>query len=127
MGKRKTVQRDAIRRVFEEENRPLTPNELLELVQVVVPSLGIATVYRAIKDFLAEEWLVAVSVAGTTRYERANKGHHHHFHCGECNKTFDIEGCVGDLQSLVPEAFTVLSHELTIIGMCHTCNGATAS
>ena len=128
MGKRTTKQREAIRKVFEDERRPLGTAEVLELVEKDVPSIGIATIYRAVKDLLAEEWLVAVSIAGNTRYELANIGHHHHFHCNECDKTFDLEGCVGDLSKLVPEAFKILSHEITIMGMCQSCNtGAISS
>ena len=81
MGKRTTKQREAIRKVFVNEGRPLSPSEVHEIVQREVSSLGIATVYRAVKDLVGEEWLVPISIAGTTRYERADLGHHHHFHC----------------------------------------------
>ena len=123
MKKRNTKQRQVIRKVIETEARPLTVGEVLELSQIDLPSLGQATVYRALKDLVTEGWLEAISVAGTSRYERADQGHHHHFHCHSCDKTFDIPGCIGDLKSLVPEAFKILAHELTIFGMCRTCNG----
>ena len=123
MAKRNTKQRQVIRDVIEAEGRPLSVSEVLSLCQLELPSLGQATVYRALKDLVAEGWLESISVAGTTRYERSELGHHHHFHCQSCDKTFDIQGCVGDLKSLVPEAFKILTHELTIFGMCRTCNG----
>jgi len=127
VGKRKTKQRDAIRAAFMAAERPLTSAEAHVLVQAEIPSLGIATIYRAIKDLLEEGWLVSMSIAGTTRYELADLGHHHHFHCNQCDKTFDIEGCVEDLASLVPKAFKILKHELTFIGMCQSCNGEMTS
>ena len=46
---RDTRQRSAIRRVFTSVERPLTPDEVLEHGQRIVPSLGLATVYRNVK------------------------------------------------------------------------------
>ena len=124
--KRSTKQREAIRSVFAEAGRPLTVVEAHELVLVKVPSLGIATVYRAVKDLLDQEWLTSIEVGGATRYELANLGHHHHFHCDACDRTFDIPGCVGDLQKLVPDSFRLVSHQLTLVGECETCLTGTA-
>lgn len=124
--KRNTKQREAIREVFLREMRPLSPTEVLSLVQEDVSTIGIATIYRALKKLVDGGWLVPLTVGGSTRYERSEMGHHHHFHCEECDRTFDIKGCVGDLSKMVPEAFKILSHELTIIGMCRSCNGAPA-
>ena len=122
MTERKTRQRDAIRAVFETEARPLGPSEVLAISKNTLPSLGQATVYRAIKKLVAEGWLIPVVVAGNTRYERAELAHHHHFHCQSCDKTFDIPGCVENLSKLVPEAWKILTHELTFFGMCQSCN-----
>lgn len=127
MAKRNTKQRNAIRSAFIEAGRPLTSGEIHELVLSELPSVGIATIYRALKDLVQEEWLTSMTIGGSTRYELANLGHHHHFHCNQCDKTFDIKGCVGDLTSLVPNAFKILKHELTLIGMCQACNGEMAS
>jgi Fur family ferric uptake transcriptional regulator len=66
---------------------------------------------------------VTVVVAGGTRYELAEIGHHHHFHCQDCDKTYDIEGCAGDLSRLVPLGFVVAGHELTLSGTCRACAG----
>ena len=41
---RKTPQREAIREAIEAADRPLSPQEILELAQRAVPQLGIATV-----------------------------------------------------------------------------------
>ena len=122
MGTRKTKQKEVIAKVFEEEARPLTPAEVLACAQDDLPNLGQATVYRAIKRLVEKGWLVPIQVAGTTRYERAEIGHHHHFHCHSCDKTFDIPGCVGNLTKLVPEAWKIFTHELTLFGMCQSCN-----
>ena len=78
---RETRQRIAIRRVFESADGPISPEDVLALAQESVSGLGIATVYRSIKNLVEEGWLVAVELPGqASRYEVAGKGHHHHFH-----------------------------------------------
>ncbi|MCA9796816.1 MAG: transcriptional repressor, partial [Candidatus Eremiobacteraeota bacterium] len=68
---RSTRQRDAIRQAIEEAGRPVAADEILALAQNHVPRLGMATVYRAIRDLLDQSWLRTVELPGeTTRYER---------------------------------------------------------
>jgi Fur family ferric uptake transcriptional regulator len=119
--KRKTRQRDAIREVFTSASRPLRPQEVVAVAQRSLPSLGIATVYRALKQLLDEGWLASVRIAGRTRYELAEGGHHHHFHCLDCDRTFNILGCAGNVQKLAPSGFVIASHELTLSGTCRWC------
>lgn len=121
--KRNTRQREIIKEVFASSGRPLSPQEIAVGAQKELASLGIATVYRALKESLADGQLVAVDVAGGTRYELAEVGqrHHHHFYCTACDRAFDIEGCTGDVRRLAPKGFIVASHELTLHGTCRAC------
>lgn len=119
--KRLTRQREVIRAVFVSAGRPLSPQEVTASAQKTLPLLGIATVYRALKELVDERWLVAISVAGKTRYELSEIGHHHHFHCQACDKAYDIAGCVENLRKLVPKGFSIAGHELTVHGTCRTC------
>lgn len=121
MLKRNTRQRELLRAVFLAAGRPLSPLELVDAAQADLPTLGMATVYRALKDFVEEGWLIPVNVAGGTRYELAKIGHHHHFHCQDCDKAYDIHGCAGDVTRLVPQGFVIANHELTISGTCSDC------
>ena len=119
---RETRQRQAIRRVIDAAERPLSPQEVLEAAQGEVPGLGMATVYRTIRSLTDEGWLVAVDVLGRPpHYERAGKEHHHHFHCRGCEKLFEVEGCPGNLKGLAPPGFRVEGHELTLYGVCPEC------
>ena len=45
-----TRQKDAIREAFRSAGRPLTPHEAQALAIKAIPKLGIATVYRAVKE-----------------------------------------------------------------------------
>lgn len=119
---RNTRQRDVIREVFASAGRPLTPQEAAGLAQERMPSLGLATVYRTVKALAESGWLVCINVAGTNLFELASKGHHHHFHCSRCDRTYDIDGCGGALEHLVPAGFVLEGHDLTLTGRCRTCS-----
>lgn len=120
---RTTQQRTAIRAAIESAGRPLTPQETLDAASAEVPGLGIATVYRALSAGVDEGWLKAVEFAtGPTRYELADLQHHHHFRCEVCDKVYDLHGCPGNLQRLLPEGFTLSDHDIVLHGTCDRCN-----
>jgi Fur family transcriptional regulator, ferric uptake regulator len=122
MIERETQQRRAIREAFTRAGRPLAPHEILAEANPDAPTLGIATVYRNVKSLVDEGWLKTVELPGQPpRYELADIGHHHHFHCTSCGKVFDIEGCVGKLGALVPKGYELDSHDITLYGRCDKC------
>ena len=102
--------------------RPLTPDEVLEYGQQIVPSLGVATVYRNVKILVGEGWLSEVPFpGGGIRYELADCPHHHHFLCRSCDQAFDVHQCPDEVETLAPDGFEVDSHELVLFGRCAAC------
>lgn len=119
---RNTRQRSAIRKVFEEIDRPLSPQEVLQYAQRDVRGLGIATVYRNLKALVDDGSLITVNLPGEAPlYEAAGKAHHHHFQCDRCHRVFDLGGCLLTTQQLAQRKFKVLRHELTLYGICAEC------
>ena len=119
---RDTRQRRAIRRVFMNVGRPLTPDEVLEYGQQMVPSLGLATVYRNVKNLVRQGWLSEVELpGGGLRYELADRPHHHHFLCHSCDQAFDVHHCPDEVETLAPDGFEVDGHELVLFGRCAAC------
>lgn len=119
---RKTKQRDALADVLARAERPLSVSELREAAAKRIDGLGIATVYRAVGALLDDGWISAVEIPGEpTRYERAGKGHHHHFRCEKCDRVFDVAGCLENLRKLVPPKFRVSEHSVTLYGLCAAC------
>ncbi|MGB9620392.1 MAG: Fur family transcriptional regulator [Armatimonadota bacterium] len=115
-------QRTAIRRVFEQIDRPLSPHEVLRYAQREVSGLGIATVYRNLKALVDEGSLIPVHLPGEAPlYEPAGKAHHHHFQCDRCHHVFDLGGCLLSMRKLAQRKFKVLRHELTLYGVCADC------
>jgi len=119
---RHTPQRAAVLAAIASAGRPLLPQEVLELAASQAPTLGIATVYRALKKLADEGSICPVALAGEpVRYEAAGQGHHHHFQCRECRRVYDVAGCVGGLGGLVPPGFTLEEHEVILYGRCAEC------
>lgn len=119
---RKTRQRDAIRSVFKRTERPLGPQEVLQEAQEDVPGLGIATVYRTIKSLVEEGLITPIDVPGQqTCYESAELEHHHHFHCRECGRVYDIDGCLPGISQMCPPGFRAEDHEIFFYGRCPEC------
>jgi len=118
---RKTRQREVIKQVFESEARPLNPLEILDLAQVSLSRVSLATVYRAIKELIEEKWLTPVKISGQPLYyERDRHHHHHHFYCESCCKVFEVEGCI-PVKKLTPKGFSLESHDILLSGRCPAC------
>ncbi len=121
---RQTKQLEAIRQAFQVAKRPLSIDEIHQIGQTLVPSLGLRTVYRCVSRLEAEGEVARVAIPGNRdRYELASVAdvHHHHFHCSKCDRYFDVFGCPGGLSKIVPPGFNLQSHELTLIGLCDSC------
>lgn len=113
---------------MESAGRPLLPSEILAEAQRDVPALGLATVYRNLKQLTEVGEIQLVELPGEPpRYELAGHKHHHHFRCNTCNRVFDVHACPGDMQKLVPRGFRVESHELTLYGSCSDCRRASTT
>ncbi len=119
---RNTQQREAIRKIIFGCKRALSVDEIHAEAIKVHQRIGIATVYRTLKSLVESGEVKTVEIGGeSARYEAANLSHHHHFKCYECNKVYDINGCVPQLSKLLPKGFTLQSHEITLFGVCVSC------
>lgn len=121
---RTTKQLIAIRSAIETAGRPLTIEEIHEAAVESVRSLGVRTVYRAVRKLQDAGEVASVAVpGGSDRYEMAAVAakHHHHFHCTACDRFYDIHGCAGGLEKMLPEGFTLTGHDLTLTGLCANC------
>lgn len=119
---RSTEQRRVLQAVLEEASRPLTVYELLALAQKQKKGMGLSTVYRNLRAFVGEGWITAVELPGVmVRYELTAKKHHHHFHCENCDRVFDIPHCTRGVEKGLPRGFVVDRHEILLHGLCPDC------
>lgn len=124
MTRRDTSQQRAIREAVDSAGRPLSINEIHEFALAEVPSLGVRTVYRVVNRLLEDGDIAPVLVPGQPdRYEPASVAatHHHHFRCEKCDRVFDVDGCAGGLNRMLPPGFTLAGHELSLWGTCSEC------
>lgn len=121
---RNTRQLTAIKEAIESAGRPLSIEEIQQMAAKSVETLGQRTVYRAVRR-LEDDGLIARvnDPGGGERYELASVAahHHHHFHCTKCDRFYDVHGCPGGLQNLLPEGFVLEHHELMLSGCCAAC------
>jgi Fur family transcriptional regulator, ferric uptake regulator len=117
-----TRQRTAIWRVLEQTDRPMTPHEIREAAQVLVPSLGMATVYRCLKELTCDGDARLIELQGASpHYESSKRPHHHFFLCEQCRRLFDLIGCARDILRMAPKGFEVDRHEIVLYGRCDAC------
>ena len=124
--KRRSRKHDLILETLSSSVGPMSANELWERLRAdsseVGSGIGIATVYRSLRRGVDEGELVAVELeSGSVRYEPANLDHHHHFLCSDCRRAFDLEGCVRQLENLLPAGFEMEKHEIVLYGRCAEC------
>lgn len=117
-----TRQREAILNILRQAGQPLTPQDIRERASRDSAGIGLATVYRALKAFMASGEIAQVEIPGSPPcYEPTDRDHHHHFICQHCRRVFDLPGCVRDLDGLAPRDFRVERHEIVLYGFCSAC------
>lgn len=124
---RRTRQRLSIEEVFRKESRPLTPPEVFEGARRIFPGIGLRTVYRQLKDMAEEGLVVGVDYPGQPlRYEWVSDAHHAHFICRACDRVFDLQVEVPDVEIEPPAGFIVSGQETVFYGTCPDCQEPTA-
>ena len=119
-----TQQKRALTRVLQRAERPLTPVEICRAGKKAIPTLGIATVYRALRQLVEEGQVRLVEIPGTSpHYESTARQHHHFFFCRQCRGLYDLVGCVHGVGGLAPSGFAVEEHEIVLYGRCADCAG----
>jgi len=112
----------AIEEVFQKESRPLTPPEVFDGARRVLPQIGLRTVYRQIKDMADEGLVVGVDYPGQPlRYEWVSQGHHAHFICRKCDRVYDLQVDVPDVEVRAPLGFQITGQETVFYGICPEC------
>lgn len=121
-----SIQRKNIMQAFMETGKHMTAEELYDAVKKKFPSIGLITVYRALKLFckcgLARE---VCFEDGISRYEHLY-GHQHHDHliCTKCRKVIEISD--PDIEKLQDRHYKIhgfipQKHRMDLYGLCRKC------
>jgi Fur family ferric uptake transcriptional regulator len=124
-GYRLTGQRLLILEILQSFSGSFSALELEKKVMKKDPSVGRATLFRALDLFLEKGILEKIHrESGDDVYIVGSSGHHHHLICRVCGLIRDIESCPfeEDLISIVQkEGFSDTLHRVEIEGVCRPC------
>ena len=118
-----TQQKLVILKVFKNNRRPLSKEEVLSEGRKLLPSLAPATVNRNINSLCQKFELIRVAFQGQKiRYELPAQREHPHFICRICNKVFDLEVPMMLPEIEAPKGFKISGGEIIYSGTCVKCN-----
>ncbi len=124
-----THQRQVLFEVMQSIPGHPSPEEVYERVQVRIPSISLATVYKNIHMFIASGLFREVSLHhGSLRVEM-NDRPHHHMVCTRCKAIFDLnEEELGELAQphRLPNGFVAERYSVDVLGRCAECQTADA-
>ncbi|NLY04137.1 MAG: transcriptional repressor [Campylobacter sp.] len=122
-----TQQREYVLKTLYNNDEHYTPEELYIEVKEAHPELniGIATVYRTL-NLLEDSGMVTSISFGVQgkKFELANKPHHDHLICKQCNKIVEFEDSEVEKKQLEiahNHGFTLTGHLMQLYGLCKDC------
>ncbi len=122
--RRRTRQREAILAALRGAPGPLSAARVREAAGRVVPGLGRATVYRALRTLREEGLVSVVELPGEEPlYEISGRGEHCHFRCRSCGGVFDLPGTLLAVPdgTLLPGGHRVEGCSVLLSGSCRGC------
>jgi Fur family ferric uptake transcriptional regulator len=124
-GIKKTKQRDAVVRILESAESPLSAMEINARIEKTGETVWLSTVYRILELFTEKGIVLKTAVLdGDMAYYELNRHVHQHYAvCVDCHKIVPIVGCpIGDYQPKLQGGFRVLGHRVEMYGYCKDCD-----
>ncbi|MFZ5351697.1 MAG: Fur family transcriptional regulator [Bacillota bacterium] len=125
-GYKMTEQRRIILSVLEENQVPMTAQEVFELVKKTHNNINFSTIYRNL-EFLSELNIVDKLnlKSGVCHFEINRNSHHHHVICKGCGDMKTIDIC--PFKNIANEEFKKMNfepveHRFEIYGYCSKCS-----
>lgn len=120
MKTRNTKQKELIQNKINTFKSFFTAEELYDKTKVIDSKLGLATVYRFLKEMRKQGELFSYTCEGKLIYSKEKKSHCH-FLCEETGKVihFDIDS-LDFLKDKIPG--TISSFQIEVKGVCNKCN-----
>ena len=123
-GFRMTPQRLAIVHILHDTGGHLSPSQIFERAQQIIPGLTEATVYRTLV-FLAQNDLVYPAYIGNGKLVYEIAGHdHHHLICRGCGRSVEVDHSLletqyNQLQDVT--GYRLTDCHVTFFGLCPEC------
>ena len=124
-GRRRTEQRVLVAEALASAKRALSAQELYDRIRVNHPTIGRATVYRALEQQVEDGMASRFERDGhVSAYIACDAEHHHHLVCTNCQRVEDLnETAVAPLLTSVGRRheFQVDHAALDFYGLCRSC------
>ena|SRR3989338_9241080 len=119
---RETNQKKILESEISRINSFFTAEELFEKIKKKNSSIGIATIYRFLKDLKAKRKIHTYVCDRRVLYSRANSSHCH-FICEKCNKTvhFQVDNIDFLKNKLKSKASSICHFQIDVQGICEDC------
>lgn len=126
-GYRNSKNRNAVLKLLQDANEPVTADYIYDELRKTNPSVSLSTVYRILESLTSSNITVKLLIMNDNkaRYEIRNFKHVHHLICKSCNKLIPIDCCPikwFENKQWEDTGFTVTGHRLEIYGICSECN-----
>src|SRR5262245_5220834 len=118
-GLRVTVQRQHVYDVLLQKKDHPTAEEVFIRAKRGMPDISIATVYNCLDALVSCGLVRQVNQDRSATRFCSNMQPHHHFHCDDCGRAYDIERQPGAPEPAVPtpRGFRADRYEITIRGL----------
>lgn len=124
-GVKKTKQRDAVLKILENGEAPLSAADIYARIGKEGQPVWLSTIYRILELFTEKNLVTKTSVPGSDMafYELNSHSHRHYAICVDCHKIVPIGGCpMNDFKPKLQSGFRVLGHRVEMYGYCKDCD-----
>ena len=125
-GIKLTPQRQEIIKVFLEDKKHFSADDVLKKVQQTFASVSFDTIYRTLNLFKELGLIIEVDFFdGCRRFEMNDEdNHHHHLVCLKCGKAEEVRNCPAEcIHNVLKQnpGFKISGHTFNIYGYCPNC------
>ncbi len=125
MVSRNTKIKVLVNDLFQNSQTPLTLREAFLQVKKQYPTVAYSTVFRIVKDLSHAKKLIQIDWKERgSRYEWAQRSHHHHLVCNTCHTVADVndEELQLNLGNISKKTgFDIQDHSVELFGVCNNC------
>ena len=98
--------------------------EIYEEVKKKLPQISLATVYRNLDTMVEKGMIRAIRIKNDRFNYDGHEGKHHHFHCTECGRVYNIpDDIILNMEKIGEEGIVGLIEDYTVMlkGTCMNC------
>lgn len=121
---KKTKQRELILNIFNEVNKPISSEEIHEIISKQIDNLALSTIYRNINLLVKKSIITKIYEDGIGKYILNINNHNHILECNKCHKQIQLNTCPFEIIEktvLKDTGFTIDDNSQIIKGYCKLC------